>query len=78
MNILVRLVYLLFGEPSVSKAVKNIDQAIAKLEKAVDHQTVKAANAAHAAIQAQKASETAISERDRAERVRSKMADLLS
>lgn len=78
MNFIKNIFSFFFGEPTVESAVKEINKAIAKLEKAVSFQHGKAADAAIAAELAKKASELAIAERDRAERIAKKMGDLLS
>lgn len=75
MNILLRLWYLFVGEPSVANTVSNINKTIAKLEKTLNWQHLKAeakAEAARLAIQAEK---LAREEADKADRLVKKLED---
>lgn len=68
--------YKIFGEPSHAKAIKSINKALGKLDKAVHFQEAKRDFMEEAAKQAATAAKAAKDAAAKAGRVREKLADL--
>jgi hypothetical protein len=75
MNIALKIWYLIIGEPNALKAVSGVNKAVARLEKAVNWQKLKAEAKAKAAKLAAEAEALARVEADKAERLAKKLED---
>lgn len=69
MNIAMRVWYWVVGEPTISKALTNVNKTIHKLEKAVDFQRLKKEAMAEAAKLAAEAEKLAHKEAEKAREV---------
>lgn len=75
-NWLLRLFYMVFGEPDTTKAVKSINKALTKVQKSEEYQAAKAKGMRLAAIAADAAADVAEAEAARATRVAKNLRDI--
>ncbi len=77
MKLLQRIWYFFFGEPDHTNAVKSMNKALRKLERASAYQSEKAAAMEAAAVAAKQQAANAADAAKKAGRVREKLGDLL-
>jgi hypothetical protein len=77
MRLLMRIWYMIVGEPCSGNAVKSMEKSLRKLDKAAEFQAAKKERMKQMALAANEAAVRAAAEADRASRVRGNLAGLL-